>query len=132
MSLITTGNIYDPKQNALVYGAATTISTFLSTLKGYQSSTTLSAIQKLVFGDLIYMAERVANTMVSLLRVLFTDRSQIRNAGSIGGNLMLANKHSFPSDLCIALMGIAASLVIGNKGEEKTVALQGGHSCIPF
>lgn len=37
---------------------------------------------------------------------------------------MLATKHSFPSDLCISLIGLGASLVIGNSTGEKTVLLQ--------
>jgi CO/xanthine dehydrogenase FAD-binding subunit len=39
--------------------------------------------------------------------------TQVRNVGSIGGNLMLANKHSFPSDLMIALMGLGGSVIVG-------------------
>lgn len=37
---------------------------------------------------------------------------------------MLANKQSFPSDLCIALMGLEASVILGNASGEKNILLK--------
>lgn len=96
-------------QNTINFGACISISTFLNLLVQFSGSSNLSPDQKRIFPELIYMVGRVAHV-------------HVRNAGSIGGNLMLANKYSFPSDLCIALMGIGASAwVVDPKTSGGTV-----------
>eukprot|EP01127_Copromyxa_protea_P020548 TRINITY_DN6897_c0_g1_i1.p1 TRINITY_DN6897_c0_g1~~TRINITY_DN6897_c0_g1_i1.p1 ORF type:complete len:1483 (-),score=356.31 TRINITY_DN6897_c0_g1_i1:3-4016(-) len=105
------GNSYVPNMNALSFGATTTIAEFQKSLVAYQNSTTLTDVQKSVLPELLYMVGRIAGT-------------QIRNAASIAGNLTLANKHSFPSDLCISLIALGGTVTLGNSTGEKTIAIQ--------
>eukprot|EP01125_Pyxidicula_operculata_P021742 TRINITY_DN8602_c0_g1_i1.p1 TRINITY_DN8602_c0_g1~~TRINITY_DN8602_c0_g1_i1.p1 ORF type:complete len:1453 (+),score=397.51 TRINITY_DN8602_c0_g1_i1:448-4359(+) len=105
-----TGTNYNATLNVLEYGACTTITEFLQSLNQYQNGTTLTTTQKAVLPPLIRQVNRVAST-------------QIRNAGSIAGNIMLANKHSFPSDIVIALMGLGAKIFVGNNGVVTVVPI---------
>jgi len=83
--------------STLTVGSTNTISEFIDIINSLNQSPSLTAIQKAIFPELLYVLERIAS-------------HQVRNAGSIGGNLMLSNKNSFPSDLAIALMGLNATV----------------------
>lgn len=104
------GQSYNANKNRLEFGGTNTITAFLAAIEAAANSSAYTAAQKASLPELAYMVHRVAHT-------------QVRNVGSIAGNLMLANKHSFPSDLMIALMGLGGSVVVSNSAGEKELDL---------
>jgi len=95
--------------SGLYVGSTVTISDFIDILTSLQ--TTLSSEQGAFLPGLIQQVKRIAGT-------------QIRNAGSVGGNLMMVHKHYFTSDLYVALMGLGATLSVGSSsGSQSAVNL---------
>jgi len=97
---------YKVQNDSVTVGGCTTINEFIDALKELNSSSTLNDVQKSLLPELLYMTGRIAS-------------NPIRNAGSVAGNLMLANKYIFPSDLAISLMGLGATVTVSSSAGEK-------------
>jgi len=90
---------YTIESSGVRFGAAVVITDVIDILTGLQS--TLSSTQGAFLGPLLHHLYRVAS-------------SQIRNAGSIGGNLMMAHNFYFTSDIYVAMMGLGATVKVGS------------------
>ena len=89
------------EQGELRIGAGTTISDLLSFV---DSEGNAKGEGNLLFHELAGAARRVANF-------------HVRNAGSVGGNLMMARDRIFLSDLATFFLGANASVVLAKAGE---------------
>lgn len=85
----------------LEIGATVTISRVISNLKD----------ENLVFQKLAEHMEKVATPFV-------------RNSGSIGGNLIMAQKNHFPSDIATILLGAGCTVSIANEYEQEKITLE--------
>eukprot|EP01099_Mayorella_cantabrigiensis_P001206 TRINITY_DN1507_c0_g1_i3.p1 TRINITY_DN1507_c0_g1~~TRINITY_DN1507_c0_g1_i3.p1 ORF type:complete len:1134 (-),score=243.29 TRINITY_DN1507_c0_g1_i3:1283-4684(-) len=90
---------YTIESNGVRFGSTVVITDVIDIFTKLQS--TLSSTQGAFLGPLLHHLYRVAS-------------SQIRNAGSIGGNLMMAHNFFFTSDIYVALMGLGATLKVGS------------------
>ncbi|KAK6802672.1 hypothetical protein RDI58_000455 [Solanum bulbocastanum] len=87
-------------------GAAVTISKLISFLKE-ENKINLSSYGKLVSQKLTQHMEKIASPFV-------------RNSASVGGNLVMAQKHGFPSDIATLFLGLGATIcVMTSQGHEK-------------
>ncbi|XP_049379003.1 abscisic-aldehyde oxidase-like [Solanum stenotomum] len=118
-------------QTGIEVGATVTISKFISVLKE-ESNINLGSYGKLVSQKLADHMEKIASPFV-------------RNSASVGGNLVMAQKNGFPSDIATLLLGLSATVsLMTSHGPEnltweellsrppldsKTVLLS---VCIPF
>jgi indole-3-acetaldehyde oxidase len=84
----------------VVFGAGVTISTFIDTLGASEKD----------YDVLVKHASKIAGT-------------HVRNAGTIGGNVMMAATMAFPSDLATILLGAGATATIAQEGKIRTVDL---------
>lgn len=65
----------------------------------------------LVFKKLAQHMEKVATPFV-------------RNSGSIGGNLILAQRNHFPSDIATILLGAGCTVTIANENEQERITME--------
>ncbi|KAH0730837.1 hypothetical protein KY285_001744 [Solanum tuberosum] len=95
-------------QTGIEVGATVTISTFISFLKE-ESKINVGSYGKLVSDKLAYQMEKIASPFV-------------RNSASVGGNLVMAQKNGFPSDIATLFLGLCAtvSLITGHGLEKLT------------
>jgi indole-3-acetaldehyde oxidase len=83
----------------VVFGAGVTISTFIDTLTASDND----------FDVLVQHASKIAGT-------------HVRNAGTIGGNVMMAAAQAFPSDLATILLGAGATATIASSSASSAAA----------
>ncbi|PHT68943.1 Indole-3-acetaldehyde oxidase [Capsicum annuum] len=83
-------------QAGIEVGATVTISKFISFLKE-ESKINFGSYGKLVSEKLAYHMEKIASPFV-------------RNSASVGGNLVMAQKNGFPSDIATLLLGLCATV----------------------
>nr|ADR31354.1 ABA aldehyde oxidase [Solanum lycopersicum] len=87
-------------------GAAVTISKLISFLKE-ENKINLSSYGNLVSQKLAQHMEKIASPFV-------------RNSASVGGNLVMAQKNGFPSDIATLFLGLGATIcVLTSQGHEK-------------
>ncbi|CAN4123176.1 unnamed protein product [Withania somnifera] len=87
-------------------GATVTISKLISFLKG-EKQINLSSYGKLVCQKLAQHMEKIASPFV-------------RNSASVGGNLVLAQRNGFPSDISTLFLGLGATIcIMTSQGHEK-------------
>ncbi|KAM3303270.1 abscisic-aldehyde oxidase isoform X1 [Capsicum chacoense] len=93
-------------QTGIEVGATVTISKFISFLKE-ESKINFGSYGKLVSEKLAYHMEKIASPFV-------------RNSASVGGNLVMAQKNGFPSDIATLFLGLYATVsLMTNHGIEK-------------
>ncbi|XP_055817941.1 abscisic-aldehyde oxidase-like [Solanum dulcamara] len=85
-------------QTGIEVGATVTISTFISFLKE-ESKINFGSYGKLVSDKLAYHLEKIASPFV-------------RNSASVGGNLVMAQKNGFPSDIATLFLGLCATVTL--------------------
>ncbi|MCD7449398.1 aryl-alcohol oxidase 2 [Datura stramonium] len=83
-------------QTGIEVGATVTISKFISFLKE-ESKINFGSYGKLVSAKLAYHMEKIASPFV-------------RNSASVGGNLVMAQKNGFPSDIATLFLGLCATV----------------------
>ncbi|PHT94813.1 Indole-3-acetaldehyde oxidase [Capsicum annuum] len=95
-------------QIGIEVGATVAISKFISFLKE-ESKINFGSYGKLVSDKLAYHMEKIATPFV-------------RNSASVGGNLVIAQKNGFPSDIATLFLGLSAtvSLMTGHRLEKLT------------
>ncbi|XP_065868875.1 indole-3-acetaldehyde oxidase-like isoform X2 [Euphorbia lathyris] len=91
-------------------GAAVTISKAIEALRE-ESKDELISKSKTVFEKLAAHMEKIASKFV-------------RNSGSIGGNLVMAQRKHFPSDIATILLGAGSSVTIATGAIHETVTLE--------
>eukprot|EP00013_Stygamoeba_regulata_P027262 CAMPEP_0177664620 /NCGR_PEP_ID=MMETSP0447-20121125/20598_1 /TAXON_ID=0 /ORGANISM="Stygamoeba regulata, Strain BSH-02190019" /LENGTH=1404 /DNA_ID=CAMNT_0019170619 /DNA_START=82 /DNA_END=4296 /DNA_ORIENTATION=- len=94
------------------FGAAVSINDFIKRIEDMAANPgdfNLSRDQVALFPKYLEGLHRIANT-------------QVRNAGSIGGNIRLAHDYPFPSDLFTVLMGAGASITVCGSDGMKLLA----------
>ncbi|CAI9105911.1 OLC1v1004938C1 [Oldenlandia corymbosa var. corymbosa] len=96
-------------QKEIEIGAAATISRVITYLKDYDTITA-SSDGKLFLQKIVNHMEKVASGF-------------IRNTGSIGGNLVMAQRKGFPSDIVTILLAVGSnvSIMTGQKHESLTL-----------
>ncbi|XP_060170001.1 abscisic-aldehyde oxidase-like [Lycium barbarum] len=93
-------------QTGIEVGATVTISKFISFLKE-ESKINFGSYGKLVSEKLAYHMEKIAGPFV-------------RNSASVGGNLVMAQKNGFPSDIATLFLGLCATVsLMTSHGLEK-------------
>lgn len=90
-------------------GAAVTISRVIASLKDVADD--LCSDGKLVFQRIAEHMERIASGF-------------IRNSGSIGGNLMMAQRNHFPSDIATLLLAVGSTVCIATGNKDERIKLQ--------
>lgn len=118
---IMTTSSYDNSTGELIVGSSCTLTNLISLLQQYSPLSTTSSDSSLpnqhsIFSTTAHHLSMIANT-------------QVRNAGSWAGNLMIFMKHlsseSFPSDAVLALTTANATLTLCNKyGKISTMTMQ--------
>ncbi|XP_059314992.1 abscisic-aldehyde oxidase-like isoform X2 [Lycium ferocissimum] len=93
-------------QTGIEVGATVTISKLISFLKE-ESKVNYGSYGKLVSEKLAYHMEKIASPFV-------------RNSASVGGNLVMAQKNGFPSDIATLFLGLSATVsLMTSHGLEK-------------
>ncbi|KAF8690686.1 hypothetical protein HU200_041061 [Digitaria exilis] len=98
------------KSEGIEIGAAITISRSIEILEK-ESKSMSSPNGSVVFRKLAEHMSKVASPFV-------------RNTASLGGNIMLAQKYSFPSDIATILLGVGSTVCIQVVGEPRHVTLE--------
>ncbi|XP_059314993.1 abscisic-aldehyde oxidase-like [Lycium ferocissimum] len=99
-------SIIKSDQTGIEVGATVTISKLISFLKD-ENKVDLGSYGKLVSQKLAYHIEKIATPFV-------------RNSASVGGNLVMAQKNGFPSDIATLFLGLCASVsLMTSHGLEK-------------
>ncbi|GJN12245.1 hypothetical protein PR202_ga30540 [Eleusine coracana subsp. coracana] len=98
------------REAGIEIGAATTISRTIDILQ--QECQLISSLKgSLVFRKLAEHMSKVATPFV-------------RNIASIGGNLILAQKYPFPSDIATILLGAGATVCLQSVSEQRHISLE--------
>ncbi|GJN12240.1 hypothetical protein PR202_ga30534 [Eleusine coracana subsp. coracana] len=98
------------KAGGIEIGAATTISRSIEILL-QESKSISSTDESVVFKKLAEHMRKVASPFV-------------RNTASLGGNIVLAQKYQFPSDIATILLGAGATVCLHNAGELQHITLE--------
>ncbi|CAN4120102.1 unnamed protein product [Withania somnifera] len=99
-------SIIKSDQTGIEVGATVTISKFISFLK-VENNIDYGSYGKLVSEKLAYHMEKIASPFV-------------RNSASVGGNLVMAQKNGFPSDISTLFLGVCATVsLMTSRGLEK-------------
>ncbi|KAK3126803.1 hypothetical protein QOZ80_7AG0563060 [Eleusine coracana subsp. coracana] len=98
------------KAGGIEIGAATTISRSIEILV-QESKSISSTDESVVFKKLAEHMRKVASPFV-------------RNTASLGGNIVLAQKYQFPSDIATILLGAGATVCLHNAGELQHITLE--------
>ncbi|KAL3518742.1 hypothetical protein ACH5RR_021331 [Cinchona calisaya] len=97
-------------EKEIVIGAAVTISRVITFLKE-EGTVNSSPVGKQVFQKIAEHMEKIASGFV-------------RNSGSIGGNLVMAQKKYFPSDIATILIAAGSTVSIMTSNEHETLTLE--------
>ena len=96
-------------------GAATTIAVFGETLEAMVADPKRPQHETAAFQKMVAHSRRIAGW-------------HVRNAGSIGGNLMLAKTRAFESDLATILIGVGAKVRVAYLPDISTAAAPAGRA----
>jgi len=103
--------VLEQGESSLVVGAAVSIANLINALRARASSKFADgSVQRASSDALIRHCDRIAN-------------HHVRNAGTVGGNLVLTAKHGFESDLATILCGYGASVSIVSKSGSSKLSL---------
>ncbi|XP_057441555.1 indole-3-acetaldehyde oxidase-like isoform X2 [Lotus japonicus] len=97
-------------QNGIEIGAAVTISKAIGVLKQDRKSDLIS--------DFVMILEKIADHMSKVATGF------IRNTGSVGGNLVMAQKSHFPSDIATILLAAGSMVQIMSGAQFELLALE--------
>ncbi|GAA0140764.1 oxidoreductase [Lithospermum erythrorhizon] len=105
-------SMIEKDQTGLVIGAAVTISDLILNLRDEKNvSSQLCADDMIIFHQIADHMEKVASGF-------------IRNSASIGGNLVMAQRNSFPSDIATVLLAVGSNVSIVTVEDQKVVTLE--------
>lgn len=103
-------SVVECDRDGIRIGAAVSISKTIEILKG-KNKGFLPLSTRMVFTKVANYMEKVASQYV-------------RNAASLGGNLILAQCEQFPSDIATVLLAVGSSVCIQMSSERLTIALE--------